>query len=125
MKTRILLLIAFILFLTTGTNAQKMQRASIAERVTTTMKKITAPLKLDVSQINSTDSVFADFYRSQNKIYEEARLSDSHPGSNSFQKILDKRDAQLKEIFTSNQYTLFKNKVEDSLRPYWQSHEDN
>lgn len=125
MKTKIIVLIGCFLVITTLVRAQKMQRANIAERVSTTMKKITTPLKLDASQINRTDSVFAEFYKAQNKIFEESRTSNTHPNSDSFQKILDNRDAKLKLIFTPNQYTQFKNKVEDSLRPYWQSHEDN
>lgn len=125
MKTKIFVLIGCILFITTLAQAQKMQRGTIAERVSATMKKITAPLKLDASQINRTDSIFDEFYQAQNKIYKDAKASNTHPNSDSFQKILDKRDAQLKLILTPNQYTQFKNKVEDSLRPYWQSHEDN
>ena len=125
MKTKIFVLIGCFLFITTLAHAQKMQRATIAERVSATMKKITTPLKLDASQINRTDSVFDEFYQAQNKIYKDAKASNTHPNSDSFQKILDKRDAQLKLILTPNQYTQFKNKVEDSLRPYWQSHEDN
>lgn len=125
MKKKTAVLIGFVLFVTTVAQAQKMQRATLAERVSTTMKKIKASLKLDASQINTTDSVFAEFYQAQNKIFEEARASNTYPNSDSFQKILDKRDARLKKILTPNQYTQFKNKVEDSLRPYWQSHEDN
>ena len=125
MKGRITMLTVCILLVAGSIHAQKMQRRAPSEEVKITMAQITAPLKLDASQIIRTDSVFADFYRDQNKIFEEARLAGMQPGRASFQKILDERDAKLKLIFTPDQYTFFKNEVEDKLRPQFQSHEDN
>jgi hypothetical protein len=125
MKVRIAMLTAYILLTACSAQAQKMQRRAPSEEVKVAMAQITTPLKLDASQISRTDSAFADFYKDQNKIFEEARLAGTRPGRASFQKILDERDAKLKLIFTPDQYTHFKNEVEDKLRPQFQSHEDN
>ena len=119
------LFFTFILFATTGIYAQSIQRKSISERVKTTMNKITAPLKLDASQASRTDSVFTEYYNAQHKMMTDARAAGTRPGRSDFEKIMNDRDEKLKVIFTESQYTKFKNEVEDSLRPQWQSHEGN
>lgn len=121
MKIKITMLFALLLFATTTIYAQDIQHRTVSERVKTTMDKIAAPLKLDPSQARRTDSVFTEFYEAQNKM----RSAGAQPGRIAFDKILNARDEKLKIIFTSDQYTQFKNKEEDLLRPYWQSHEGN
>jgi hypothetical protein len=125
MKTKITMLIALILMATTGIFAQGMQRRTVPERVKATMDKITAPLNLDASQASRTDSVFTDYYTAQMKMFQDARASGNRPDRSEFEKLSADRDAKLKVIFTADQYTKFKNEVEDSLRPQRQSHEGN
>jgi hypothetical protein len=124
MKTKTTLFTAFVLFALTGLHAQGIQRRTVAERVKTTLVTITGPLKLDASQAGRTDSIFTQFYAAQNKMMEDAKVSGKRPGPVDFQKILDDRDVKLKSVFTPDQYTRFKNEVEDLLRPQFQSHED-
>jgi hypothetical protein len=125
MKTKITMLIALILMTTTGIFAQGMQRRTVPERVKATMDKITTPLNLDASQASRTDSVFTDYYTAQMKMFQDARASGNRPDRSEFEKLSADRDAKLKVIFTADQYTKFKNEVEDSLRPQRQSHEGN
>ncbi|MEO8720109.1 MAG: hypothetical protein ABI372_03330 [Ginsengibacter sp.] len=125
MKTKITMLIALILMTTTGIYAQGMQRRTVPERVKTTMDKISTPLTLDASQASRTDSVFADFYTAQAKIFKDAKASGSLPDRNDYEKLMQERDIKLKAIFTADQYTKFKNEVEDLLRPQFQRHEGN
>ncbi|MEO6837069.1 MAG: hypothetical protein ABI261_06075 [Ginsengibacter sp.] len=125
MKIKITILFSLLLFATTTIFAQDVRNRSVSERVKITMDKITSTLKLDASQASRTDSAFADFYQSQNKLMENAKASGNRPNRQNFEKIISSRDEKLKEIFTEDQYTKFKNEVEDSLRPYWQSHEGN
>lgn len=120
MKTKNTIMFALLLFATTFIYAQNIQRGTVAERVKTTMDKIAAPLKLDASQASRTASAFTEFYEAQNKM-----MSKGTSDKSAFDKILNARDEKLKIIFTSDQYTQFKNKEEDLLRPYWQSHEGN
>jgi hypothetical protein len=125
MKTKITMLIALILMATTGIFAQGMQRRTVPERVKATMDKITPALNLDASQQSRTDSAFTDYYTAQMKMFQDARASGNRPDRSEFEKLSADRDAKLKAIFTADQYTKFKNEVEDSLRPQRQSHEGN
>ena len=125
MKTKITMLIALILMATTGIFAQGMQRRTVPERVKATMDKITPALNLDASQQSRTDSAFTDYYTAQMKMFQDARASGNRPDRSEFEKLSADRDAKLKAIFTADQYTKFKNEVEDGLRPQRQSHEGN
>ena len=125
MKTKINMLIAFILIATTGIYAQGIQRRTVPERVKMTMDKITPALNLNATQQASTDSVFTDFYTAQMKMFQDARNSGERPDRSQFQKLRDDRDSKLKEIFTADQYTKFKNEVEASLRPQRQQQNSN
>jgi len=116
MKLKFKLLIAFILLATTGVYAQGFQRQTVPERVKTTMEKL-QPLQLNQTQIQQTDSVFTDFYTSQNKMREDARASGTRPDRSVFEKMSSDRDEKLKTIFTADQFTKFKNEIEATLRP--------
>lgn len=117
MKTKFTMLIALILMATTGIYAQGMQRRSVPERVKATMDKLVTPLNLSGDQVSKTDSVFTEFYTAQGKMMEDARAAGNRPDRAAFQKLADDRDAKLKDIFTGDQYTKFKNEVEATLRP--------
>jgi periplasmic protein CpxP/Spy len=125
MKRKITMLFALILIATTGIYAQGMQRRSVPERVKATMDKITTPLNLDASQASRTDSVFTDFYTAQMKMFQDAQASGNRPDRSAYQKLMQDRDAKLQTIFTADQYTKFKNEVEETLRPQRQTHEGN
>lgn len=122
MKAKYLTLFClFILFAITGYS----QNLPVQRRVKVSMDKITAPLKLDASQLNRVDSVFTEYYDAQNKMFADAKARGMRPARETFDKILNDRDARLKVIFTPGQYIKFKNEVEESLRPQFQSHEAN
>ncbi len=121
MKRKITMLFALILIATTGIYAQGMQRRTVPERVKATMDKITTPLNLDASQASRTDSVFTDYYTAQMKMFQDAQASGNRPDRAAFQKLMQDRDAKLQTIFTADQYTKFKNEVEQTLRPQRQS----
>ena len=125
MKRKITMLFALILIATTGMYAQGMQRRTVPERVKATMDKITTPLNLDASQASRTDSVFTDYYTAQMKMFQDAQASGNRPDRSAFQKLMQDRDAKLQTIFTADQYTKFKNEVEETLRPQRQTHEGN
>jgi len=125
MKTKITLLFALFIIAATGIYAQGMQRMSVPERVKATMDKITTPLGLNATQVSSTDSVFTDYYTTQTKTFEDARASGQRPDRSVFQKMTDDRDAKLKNIFTPDQYTKFKNEVEATLRPQRRQRQQN
>lgn len=117
MKRKLTLLLAFMLIATTGIFAQGMQRMSVPDRVKMTMDKVTPALNLSADQQAKTDSVFTDYYSSMMKMFQDARQSGERPDRSQFQKMMDDRDAKLKNIFTADQFTKWKNDVEPSLRP--------
>lgn len=125
MKRKITTLFAFILIATTGIYAQGMQPRSVPERVKATMDKITPALNLNASQQTSTETVFTDFYTAQMKMFQDARSSGEMPDRSQFQKLADDRDAKLKNIFTADQYTKYKDEVEATLRPQRRQQSDN
>lgn len=125
MKTKITMLIAFIIIATTGVYAQGMQRRTVPERVKIAMDKITPALSLDATQQASTDSVFTDFFTAQMKMFQDARASGERPDRSQFQKLMEDRDSKLKGIFTADQYTKWKNEVEATLRPQRQQQNAN
>ena len=108
---------SILLLATTSIFAQGYQRMTVPERVEATMEKITSPLALNDAQVTSTTTIFTDFYTAQNKMREDARASGNRPDRSVFEKMADDRDAKLKDIFTADQYTKFKNEVEATLRP--------
>lgn len=125
MKTKITLFFALIFLTATTIYAQNIHRRTVSEKVKTTMDKITAPLKLDPSQAERTDSVFNEFYQALYQLNEGAKSLGTSTKRTAFEKILSARDKKLQVIFTADQYSQFKNGVEDLLRPYWQTHEGN
>lgn len=125
MKRKITMLFALILIATTGIYAQGMQRRTVPERVKATMDKITTPLNLDASQASRTDSVFTDYYTAQMKMFQDAQASGNRPDRSVFQKLTQDRDAKLQGIFTADQYTKFKNEVEQTLRPQRRNSDGN
>lgn len=117
MKSKSFLFVALLLMATTTIFAQGYQRMTVPERVKATMEKLTPALTLTDAEVTSTTTVFTDFYTAQNKMREDARASGERPDRAAFQKMTEDRDAKLKDIFTADQYTKFKNEVEATLRP--------
>ena len=118
MKTKILMLVAFLFAATISTYAQQgMQRRTVEERVQSAMDKLTDSLKLDQAEQDKTKAVFTDYYTAQNKMREDARASGNRPDRSVFEKLMNDRDEKLKAIFTEEQYKKYKDEVEVTLRP--------
>lgn len=116
MKTKITMLLSFILMTSASLFAQNFPRLSVEERVKGIMEKL-APLNLDAIQTTKTDSVFTQSYRMQSNMMDSLRASGERPDRNVFEKMTNDRDAKLKAIFTEAQYKKYKDEVEATLRP--------
>ncbi len=123
MKTKLTLVVAFMLAATISTKAQQQgnQRKTVEERVQSAMEKISDPLKLDKGEQDKTTAVLTDFYTQQDKMRQDARASGTRPGHSVFEKMSNDRDEKLKAIFTEDQYKKFKDEVEPSMRPQRQT----
>lgn len=119
MKTKLTLVVAFMLAATISTKAQQQgyQRKTVEERVKSAMDKISDPLKLDKGEQDKTTAVLTDFYTQQDKMSQDARASGTRPDRSVFEKMSNDRDEKLKGIFTEDQYKKFKDEVEPSMRP--------
>lgn len=119
MKTKIIMIVAFLIATTTAVTAQQQgfQRKTVEERVQSAMEKISDPLKLDNSQRDKTNAILTDFYKTQDKMREEARASGNRPDRSEFDKMANDRDEKLKGVFNEEQFKKFKDDVEPSLRP--------
>lgn len=115
MKRKMMLFLALIIMSTTATFAQ-MQQMTVEQRVKNVMDKL-APLSLNDAQKEKTTTIFTDYYKNQQKMMEEARSSGQRPDSTVRQKATDDRDNLLKAVFSEDQFTKFKNEIEETLRP--------
>lgn len=96
------------------------QPKTVEERVKTAMEKL-APLSLDKDQTEKTNVVFTDYYKSAQKMRDEAMAAGGQPDREKMkaemQKHGDERDEKLKKIFSADQYKKFKDEIEATLRP--------
>ena len=121
MKKTIFLLLAIVV---TGVSVNAQggggMRHSPEERTKMVMDKL-ADFKLDKDKWDQTDSVFVNFYRTQQKTMQDMRAGGGTPDRDKmmaeFKKMSDDRDAKLKNIFTADQYKKWKDEIEPSMRP--------
>lgn len=96
------------------------QRRTPEERLKQTKEKL-ADLKLDKDQTTKSDSVFMDYYKAQDKMFEDMRAGGGPPDREQMrekmQKVDGERDDKLKKIFTEDQYKKWKDEIEPALRP--------
>jgi hypothetical protein len=121
MKTKITVMISSFILLTLVVNAQGgFQRRTVAERVEIVQQKFDSAFKLDKTKLADTDSVFANYYRAQDKLREEMMSSgqqDFQAMRERMQPLMEDRDKKLQGILTTDQYKTWKDGIEPSLRP--------
>jgi len=121
MKTKITVMISSFILLTLVVNAQGgFQRRTVAERVEIVRQKFDSAFKLDKTKLADTDSVFANYYRAQDKLREEMMSSgqqDFQAMRERMQPLMEDRDKKLQGILTTDQYKTWKDGIEPSLRP--------
>lgn len=107
----------FALYLSAG--AQNFQRRTVEERVKDAMEKM-APLSLDKEKSDKADSIFTDFFKAQDKAFEEMRNSGSMDREAMMAKrkeMMDARDAKLQQLLTAEQFKKFKDEIEPAMTP--------
>jgi len=121
MKTKITFMISSFILFAVVTNAQGFQRRTVEERVQVVQQKFDSAFKLDRTKQADVDSVFANYYRAQNKLREEMMNSggqrDFQAMREKMQPLMDDRDKKLQDIITPDQYKTWKEAIEPSLRP--------
>ena len=122
MKAKMSLLAIFMFVITCITYAQGgggFQMPSAEERTKTTMEKL-GDLKLDKDQTTKTDTIFATFYRTQAKKFEEMRAGGGEIDRDAMraenEKMVTERDEKLKKVWSADQFKKFKEEIEPALR---------
>jgi len=122
MKTKITALISSFILLAVLANAQGgFQRRTVAERVQFVEQKFDSAFKLDKSKLAETDSIFANYFRAQDKLREEMMSSggqDFQAMREKMQPLMEDRDKKLQGILTADQYKTWKESLEPSIRPH-------
>jgi len=105
------------------------QRRTVEERVEMAHQKFDCAYKLDKAKLTNTDSVFANYYREQDKIREDLISAGGQPDFQAMrekmQPLMEERDKKLEGILTADQYRTWKDAIEPSLRPRRQNNGGN
>jgi hypothetical protein len=122
MKTKIALVVSFVVFGMISANAQGGgPRRTVEERVQIVHSKLDSAFKLDKAKLADVDSAFANYYRAQDKMREEMMNGGGQPDFQAMrekmQPLMDDRDKKLQGILTADQYKVWKEQVEPSMRP--------
>lgn len=116
------LLILMILFAGTVTAIAQgggFQQRTVEERVKSIHDRLQTDLKLDAAKQTQVDSVFANYYRSQDKLRQEMSNGgqpDFQAMREKMQPLTDARDEKLKPILGEANYKKWKEEIEPSMR---------
>jgi periplasmic protein CpxP/Spy len=121
MKRRLILFTAIIFAGTLAVNAQgggNFPRRTVEERVKTVHEKMDSAFKLDAAKLTQADSVFANYYRSTDKLREElmAGGGDRSAMREKMQPLTDARDKELKVVLGDDNFKKWKDEIEPSMR---------
>lgn len=95
------------------------QQRPVEERVKNVLEKL-APLNLDKSQSDKTDTIFTEYYKAMDKAIADMRASgsfDREAMTKKREELGDARDEKLKKLWTADQFKKFKDEIEATLRP--------
>ena len=96
-------------------------RRSVEERVQIVHAKMDSAFKLDADKLTKVDTVFANYYRQQNKLREELSSGGDRPDfqvmREKMQPLIEARDKELKIVLTDEQFKKWKEEIEPSMMP--------
>ena len=130
MKTKVTIMISFFILFAVIANAQGgFQHRTVEERVQIVEQKFDSAFKLDKTKLADADSVFANYYRAQEKLREDMMSGGGQPDYQAMrekmQPLMDERDKKLQAIITADQFKTWKESIEPSLRPRRQNNGSN
>jgi periplasmic protein CpxP/Spy len=115
------LVLAVLLMGVIALNAQggNFPQRTIEERVKAVHEKLDSVFKFEVAKQTKIDTVFAAYYRQQDKIREEFRSGGERPDREmmrvKMQPAIDARDKELKALLTEEEFKKWKDEIEPSL----------
>ncbi|HKP31911.1 MAG TPA: hypothetical protein VJT83_04270 [Chitinophagaceae bacterium] len=120
MKKKILFVLVAVVAGLSAVNAQGPQRRTVEERVAITHAKLDSAFKLDKAKIAEADSAFAVYYRATDKLREEMMSGGGQPDFQAMREkmtpLVDDRDKKLQTILGADQFKIWKEQIEPSMR---------
>ena len=121
MKKQILILVLFLFAGFAFVNAQGgPPRRTVEERVKMVHQKIDSAFKLEATNMAEVDSIFANFYRSQDKVREDMMSGggqfDRQAMMEKMQPLMDDRDTKLKKALGDDKFKVWKEQIEPTMR---------
>ena len=107
MKSKITLFVVLMFAGILSTQAQQGQRRTAEERTKMTVDRLSDSLKLSAAQKSDIDSVYLQYYKSQDKL-REGLAPGTRPERADMDKIAEARDAKLKIILKEEQFNKLK-----------------
>lgn len=121
MKTPIFIIMLVLFATGTSVMAQGFQRRTVEERVKAVHEKIDSAFKPDAAKLTQADSVFANYYRSADKVREELTSGGGRPDMQvmreKMQPFMEARDKELRTILGDDNFKIWKEVIEPSMRP--------
>lgn len=124
MKKQMIMFIAVLIAGTTITFAQgggNFQRRTVEERVAAVHQKLDSAFKMEAKTQGTVDSVFAAYYRSTDRVREEAMSGGGQPDRQAMMEkmkpLTDARDKELKDLMGDVNFKKFKDEIEPAMRP--------
>jgi hypothetical protein len=123
MKKISLFLLAFMALVVT-VSAQPgsgFQRQTPEERVAAIHQKLDSAFKLEPSKLSTLDTALTILYKKQDAWMQEIFSSGERPDRETMmaerKKYSDSRDEMIKMMLTEEQFAIWKDKIEPSMRP--------
>lgn len=117
MKRKVLTLLIVLSAVVISAQAQ-FQRRTVEERVASVHAKIDSAFKPDAKKLADVDSAFASYYRAQDKLREEMMNGgDRQAMREKMQPLTEERDNKLKTILGDDNFKIWKEQIEPSMRP--------
>jgi hypothetical protein len=116
---------AFVVIMLTGTissfgQGDGSQRPTPEERVQRMHFKIDSAFKLNETKLKQVDALYLDYYQKQDKVREEVRANGGGGGGGVMQEKMkpytDELDGKLKPILGDDNFKIWKEQVEPTLR---------
>ena len=119
MKKKILFILVAVVAGFSAVNAQP-QRRTVEERVAITHSKLDSAFKLEKTKLAEADSAFAVYYRATDKLRDELMAGGGQPDFQAMREkmtpLVDDRDKKLQTILTADQFKVWKEQIEPSMR---------
>lgn len=121
MKTKAFFLFGFMLAATLTVNAQQGQgrggqmARTPEDRVKVFSERVLPELKVDKDQQKQLETIYLDFYKEQNKMFEAMREKGDRPDRAAMEKMTNDRDEKVKKVLNEKQFKKLK-EIEESQR---------